>query len=204
MTKNLEPLDKDLVPPKPTPNRSDLSGVYHHPSTHSSRKASLRQPAMTEARRLSFVDTILINLTIMVPYVLSFLSIAAIYSFGSAANVNSSFENRFLVILLAIPALVPWFYSLRLLYRTLWGQRLSLTILIVIYLAFLLPVIDISVSMRNNDVSDVIVLSATFLMSQLHIWLIALYMRTEDWSFIGKMAILLLVATLVTTAILQK
>lgn len=122
-------------------------------------------------KKMRFSDMIVMNLLIAIPYIISFLSIAAIYSLGAVPDVATAFQNRVYTILLTLPALLPWFFSIKILRSYLWNYQVSLPFMLFIYSLFILPILRVSISLRNDGTPDYIILIATFALSQIYLWL---------------------------------
>lgn len=131
----------------------------------------LREKAIYDmGREISIYEGFILNLHIVIPYVLSFISIVAIMSFGSIENVNASFGNRAAVILLAAPATLPWLYFLKVLTRSLGDYRMGRLELLLMYLAFAAPATYLAVHLDVLGINRVLILGAFAVVSQLYVW----------------------------------
>ncbi len=158
----------------------DFSSLYPKPKTYDEiqeKREQLDQRRYESThdieKPIGFMGTLVVNLVIMVPYILSFLSIAAILSYDSVYEVMKSPVDRINISLLTIPAIFPWYFAIRTLRRILRGYQVSLIALLVVYALFIAPVLDISVYLHGRNVPDIAIFAGTFVLSQLYIWSVA-------------------------------
>lgn len=177
MARNITPLDENFQAPEAIPDRSGLVELYKSSKKEvrleDDTSTDVRSIEPTAGRKVSFLGTVMINLLIVGPYVSSFLSIAAIYSIGSPTGIEDALENRISTMALTVPALLPWVFAIRILRDHLSDYRIGAFGLLTLYLFFILPVIDISLTLRENGVLDWVILLVTVIFSQLFIWGIA-------------------------------
>jgi|GEM_PF-4150707 len=181
MVRNITPFNDTPPTSEIIPDRSNLAQLYERPKQGDKSEMHPNMNATKSAyiNELSFQDTVIINLLIVVPYILSFLSIAAIYSLGPVTDPSSALQSRINMALLTIPALFPWLFTLRILRNKLANYHVRLVGLLSIYLLFILPILNITIKLRERDIPDFVTLVSTFILSQIFIWLVAYALKSN-------------------------
>ncbi len=172
MPKNIQPLDPLFQSPEQLPDRTELSHSYGEPLKKNYMPVADKLAVQPDAPDINQADVMksswLINLLVAVPYIISYVSIATIFTLNGADDVGEAMQNRLTIILLTIPALAPWLLSLWLLGRILSTYYVSLFVFIAGYLFFILPAMSLSLGLRLSDTPDWILLTGTYIFSQLY------------------------------------
>jgi hypothetical protein len=174
--RNINPLDEKLIPPEQIKDRSNLTKLYEHRDRSDNIRiagSDRRSKSIDEGRKkMKFLDMVIINLLMTIPYILSFLSITALLSLDAPSDIGTAFQHRIYTTLLTLSALLPWFFSIRILREYLWNYQMNFSTLLFIYSIFILPSLYISINLRNGGLADYIILPATFILGQIYLWLI--------------------------------
>lgn len=179
MSRTIEPLH-DVEAAPSLPDRSDLEKVYSEPLSQDKLDAIAKSPlileqtkepdiAATPPTHLKSLDVFRINLLILIPYSLTYLCVSYLFDLDS-----TSVEARISSALLSFVAVLPWLASLRMLRKLFYDYHISIGIFSILYAAFLLPVIDISISLHTTLAFDSLILIATALLS----WIFTATIRT--------------------------
>ncbi len=158
--------------PEMLPPRDDLAKLYGQPLPDTAKEPA--QPdeknervELPSSSRLT-IGAVLANLLVSVPYVASFVSIAAIYAIGGEppAGIGAAATGRITIMALTVTALLPWLFALRLLGGLLRGYEIKPSVFVSWYLFFIFPVVDMSLGLRVRGWADWLMLSGTVVLSQ--------------------------------------
>ncbi len=200
--RTIEPLDKTFTPPEVVSDRSDVVKKVYESPLKSVDIAGLPPEKILELtldtrRKLHYKDTLLINLLVVVPYILSFVAITAIFALPAGTDMATVASNRMVMILWTIPALFPWVFALFKLRSELWNTNLGFSAFLLIYSLLILPVLDVSITLQERGVPSFIFLSVTFVLSQIYLASIVHALLRKAIPF----APILIIASLVFAAI---
>lgn len=169
MMRNITPLNDNFQPPEMIKDRSKEAPKVYHANYGQKRYGdrAVKKPSPTPyITQMQYKDALILQLLFALPYVVSFLSIAAIFSLGGSGDVAEAATNRLLTIGLTIPALGVWVFALPRLKSYLFNRRLNFLAAIVAFGFLILPVLDVSIALRSAGVADVAILAATFILTQ--------------------------------------
>lgn len=188
MPKTITPLDDSFQAPEQLPDRSDLVEVYGKPLERTGPPLTVNPPrkeedVITPSGLQLFKNAVLANALLMIPYIASFLSIVAIFGLGESRSVEEAAFNRFSMIILAVPALVPWPLAIYLLDRIVHTYRVGLSKFLMVYMFFFLPIINLGINLHLAGTREVVILISTVLLSQVYILFAfhALTRQTVGW-----------------------
>lgn len=206
MPRNLTPLDDKLTSPTTIGDRSKLAALYERPAKSVPvQDDSSHESPDVPVSPLGFLDTIIINLLVSLPYISSFLSVSVAYTLPEPVDVHIALENRILLMVLAVTFLGPWVYALPTLYKKLWNYRVRFSGVIALYAFFLFPILAISIKLHQNGVPDIITLLSTFILSQCYIWLITYAFRERPRPPVKRFApLLIMIGVLILGAALYR
>lgn len=205
MPRTIEPLDDTLTSPETIGDRSHLAKLYERP-TKATEAHSVKIPVPdVPINPLGFGDTMIVNLLITVPYMSSFLSVVAAYSLPSSVDVGSALESRVGLMVLTVTALGPWVYAIRVLRNKFWSYKVRFSGLVAMYAFFIFPVLAISVKLHEKGTSDILILGATFVLSQVFIWLLAYALKGNSATQLSKFSpSILMILVLISFAIFYR
>lgn len=121
MSKYIRPSDDSLTTPQSLPDRSALSELYGKPlgdiskssliKTEADENAQLKPGAISGKSHWELV--IITNLLLVVPSIVSYLSISQIHTLAEPTDIPDAASNRLIGMALTISTSVPWIVSLR-------------------------------------------------------------------------------------------
>jgi len=178
MSRTIEPLH-DVEAAPSLPDRSDLEKVYSEPLSQKKLDAVTKSPLILEQvtkaeadalpTHLKPLDVLRINLLVLIPYSLTYLCVSYLFDLDS-----TSVEARISSALLSFVAVLPWLVSMRILIKLFYDYHISIGVFGILYAAFLLPIIDISIALHTTLALDSLILIATALLS----WIFTATIRT--------------------------
>lgn len=169
MMRNITPLNDNFQPPEMIKDRSkEVPKVYHadYGQKRYGDRAAKKPSPIPYITQMQYKDALILQLLLAVPYVISFLSIAAIFTLGGSGDVTEAATNRLLTIALTVPALGVWVFALPRLKSYLFNRRLNFLAALVAFGFLILPVLDVSIALRSSGVADAAILAATFMLAQ--------------------------------------
>ncbi len=203
MPRKLEPIDELLKPNDVVRDRSELAKIYERParSHESSDNQQNSSEGLSNINGSRLISASLVtNFLLIIPYIISFVSIAAIYSIGDAAAPGPAFtlEGRLSIILLTLPALLPWVFSICFLSNTFSSYDIKVTDFILFYSIFIFPVIKINVSLYTNSVSQWLLFPGVYILSQVYV-LLLLRTLTMSANHISRYSTLIVTSVVIAT-----
>ena len=196
--RTIEPLDNNLTAPDPIPKRVHPEAqAYASIDAQTKREddsVTVQSHEVADTRRnVQYKDMLRINALIVIPYILSFVSITTLFALEPGTDLASALESRAMMIVLTIPAVFPWVFAIYKLRAELWNYKIRFSAFVFIYALFIFPFLDMSIGLRDKGVSIIPLLFATYISSQIYVLSIVATMKDQRMVAIPTFIVILLV-----------
>lgn len=176
MPKNIKPLNDNWSAPDAIPDRSKLSEIYARPVIKLEPK-KIASGKNTQAT-IGLYDGLVLNALIIIPYIITFVSIHTIYSMNYSAAF--AFQGRLNMTLLTALIMLSLYVALRFISRFLSKHLINPSYIVLSYTFFIFPIIEISIKLIDKGWQEIVIFLCTSVISQIYIWcLLDLYQANK-------------------------
>ncbi|HEY1085750.1 MAG TPA: hypothetical protein VGE34_03440 [Candidatus Saccharimonadales bacterium] len=160
MPKAIDPLHE--VTPSALPDQSNLSKLYGKPLASQPKVIEEESATPREIPKQDLKQTFVVNLIIATAYIISYLSISAIYALGGDEDGLSA-SDRVLMLGFSAATVFTWLFSFMGLRKVLeHSTTLNLSTLLVFYSFFIFPATKIVVDFHQYNLYICVIVSILY------------------------------------------